>query len=141
MLLHEIATTPAVTCRPAHTIADVAREMRENEVGCVVITDEAGRVTGIVTDRDLVVRAMANELPVDTAVTEVMSHEVVKLHEEADLEAACNTMAAWGTRRIPIVHADGTIAGLVSQDDVSRVLAESMDEAAVATRTPRLARR
>jgi CBS domain-containing protein len=140
MQLHEIATAPAVTCQPAHSIRDVAREMHENEVGCVVITDEAGHIAGIVTDRDLVVRAMARELPGDTPVADVMTHDVAQLSVDADLDAACKVMAAWGTRRVPIVRADGTVVGLVSHDDVSRALAESFDEAATAIRTPRPAR-
>ena len=141
MQLHEIATAPAVTCRASRTITDVAREMHENEVGCVVITDPSDHIAGIVTDRDLVVRAMARELPGSTPVAEVMTHDVVQLHADADLEAACNMMAAWGTRRIPLVRADGVVLGVVSHDDVSRALAESIEEAAIATRTPRLARR
>jgi CBS domain-containing protein len=141
MQLHEIATTPAVTCRPTQTITEVAREMHENEVGCVVVIDDAGRVAGIVTDRDLVVRAMARELSSDTPVAAVMTHDVVQLHADDDLDAACNVMAAWATRRIPLVRPDGTVVGVVTHDDVSRALAESIDEAAIATRTPRLARR
>jgi CBS domain-containing protein len=141
MRLHEIATTPAITCRPTRTIADVARQMHENEVGCVVITDGTNHIAGIVTDRDLVVRAMARALPGDTPVADVMTHDVVQLHADADLEAACDVMAAWGTRRVPIVRADGTVEGLVSHDDVSRALAESFGEAAIATRTPHVAPR
>jgi signal-transduction protein with cAMP-binding, CBS, and nucleotidyltransferase domain len=136
MQLTEIATTPAVTCRSHRTITDVAREMHENEVGCVVITDQSDCVAGIVTDRDLVVRAMARGLPGDTPVSDVMTHDVVQLPADADLDAACNMMAAWATRRIPIVRADGRVLGVVSHDDVSRALAESIDEVAVATRTP-----
>jgi CBS domain-containing protein len=136
MQLHEIATMPAVTCRPTRTVTEVAREMREREVGCVVVTDESDHIVGIVTDRDLVVRAMARERPGDTPVADVMTHEVVQLHDDADLGDACNTMATWGTRRVPIVRADGAVVGLVSHDDVSRSLAESIEEAAIATRTP-----
>ena len=136
MQLHEIATMPAVTCPPTRPITDVAREMHEREVGCVVVTDDSNHIVGIVTDRDLVVRAMAREKPGETPIAAVMTHDVVQLHDDADLGAACNTMAAWGTRRVPIVRADGTVVGLVSHDDVSRALAESIDEAAAATRTP-----
>src|SRR4051812_21809795 len=112
MQLHEIATMPAVTCRPTRTITDVAREMHENEVGCVIVTDEADHIAGIVTDRDLVVRALAKEQPGTTPVAQVMTHDVVHLHEDADLDAALNVMAAWGTRRVPIVRPDGVVVGL-----------------------------
>jgi signal-transduction protein with cAMP-binding, CBS, and nucleotidyltransferase domain len=137
MKLDQLATAPAVTCPPTRTITDVAREMRENEVGCVVVTDDGGHIIGIVTDRDLVVRAMAREQPGTTPVSDVMTHDVVQLSADADLGAACNVMAAWGTRRVPVVRADGTIQGLISHDDVTRALADAVDEVAASIRTRR----
>jgi len=130
MRIHQIATAPPVTCAPDQSISAVARIMREQDVGAVVVTDADGRLRGIVTDRDLVVRGLARGLSTDAAVEHVMTHDVVHVEASAELDAGLNHMQAWGVRRLPVVDADGTLRGIVTLDDLLLVLEQEEELAA-----------
>jgi signal-transduction protein with cAMP-binding, CBS, and nucleotidyltransferase domain len=135
MLVRDVATAPAVLCQADATIAQVAREMREQDVGSVIVVDEHARLAGVVTDRDLVVRGLGAGRPPETKVTEVMTHDVVALHDDADVLAATGQMASWACRRVPVIDADGTVRGMLTADDVALVLSALMDNLAQAVRT------
>jgi signal-transduction protein with cAMP-binding, CBS, and nucleotidyltransferase domain len=135
MLVEDVATAPAVLCKMDATIARVAREMREQDVGSVVVVDDHNRLCGVVTDRDLVVRALASGRPAEAKVADVMTHDVVALHGDADLLAATRQMASWACRRVPVVDADGTVRGMLTADDLALVLSELIDNLSRAVRT------
>jgi CBS domain-containing protein len=137
MRLEELASRPAVTCTRTATIADVAREMKEQEVGSVVVVDADGRPIGICTDRDLVVRALAAEWPPSTPIHRAMTHEVATMSLDTDVLQAGEVMGTWAYRRIPIVSDDGRVRGMVSLDDITVVLANETDRLAGVVRTER----
>jgi len=135
MLVRDLASAPAVVCHAHATIAEVAREMREQDVGSVIVVDEHDHLAGVVTDRDLVVRGLAAGRPPDTKITEVMTHEVVSLRDDADVLVATGQMASWACRRIPVIDADGTARGMLTVDDVTLVLSALVDNLSRAVRT------
>ena len=84
------------------SIADVAATMARQGVGCVVIV-EHGRLLGIVTDRDLVVRGVARALPLDSRIDAVMSMDVIAIDRDADIRSAIASFGHHAVRRMPVV--------------------------------------
>lgn len=124
--------TPAVTCGPEMTLMSVAALMESRNVGSVVVLDALGRVVGIVTDRDIALRGMGQERQPSTPVSEVMTHDVVLLREDADLFDAARQMAAAECRRLPVVALDGSLKGVVTLDDLMVLFAHQTDSLASA---------
>jgi signal-transduction protein with cAMP-binding, CBS, and nucleotidyltransferase domain len=135
--IKDLITRPAVTCGRNAPLPDIARAMHENNVGSVIVVDNDNRPIGIVTDRDIVVRAIARGLPITTTADTVMSRSVAMVHWDSDIDAAMHQMSLWACRRVPVVNDDGQVAGVVTLDDLSVVLADAAD---AVTRAERLAR-
>jgi CBS domain-containing protein len=112
----EAARKAPVTAGAETTIREVARLMDRQAVGAVVITAR-GRAVGIVTDRDLAVRAVARGAPADTRVDSVMSTEPVTLGATADVREALGIFESHTFRRLPLVDG-GAVAGLLTVDDL-----------------------
>lgn len=110
------------------TAFDVACRMRDYRVGCVVVTRGA-RPIGIVTDRDLAIRVVAEGRdPKATPVSDVVTYEATTLSREAGVETAVRLMRERGVRRLPIVTDDGRIVGIVTADDLTVLLAQQLAE-------------
>jgi CBS domain-containing protein len=98
-------------------ITEAAAFMDLLAVGALVVVEPDGRPVGIVTDRDLVVRAMANRLSPDARVDMVMSTDLVTLAPEADLREAFRVFDEHAIRRLPLV-ADDRLVGMLTVDDL-----------------------
>ena len=122
MKIEEITIRPPVTAPPATTIADAAHLMARHAVGSLIIT-EGDQLVGIITDRDLVVRALARYLPLDTRVDSIMSMNVIALDAGADVRDAMRAFSLHAVRRLPIVD-HGKVTGLLALDDVVVVLSK-----------------
>lgn len=105
-----------VAIGPEITLREAARAMDEHAVGALVVVDDE-RPTGIVTDRDLVVRALARGLPDDARVDSVMSTDVVTLDAEADLRDAFRIFDTHPLRRLALID-DGKLVGVITADDL-----------------------
>lgn len=106
------------------TIAEAARVMDEAAVGSVIVSD-GERPVGVVTDRDLVVRALARGIPPDGRIDSVMSGGVVCIDADADLHDALLTFAKFPFRRLPVV--DGALlVGMITVDDLLVDLASDL---------------
>jgi CBS domain-containing protein len=126
MLVKE-ACTPDVVCCGAQTNAlDAARLMRHHHVGDVVVVDnedEERTPIGIVTDRDLAVKVVAGGLdPATTAVTTLMRSPVVIAQESEDCAQVIERMRMHGVRRVPVVDGQGIVVGIVTLDDLLRMI-------------------
>jgi CBS domain-containing protein len=101
------------------TIAYAAGVMAEASLGFLPICDGDRKVLGVVTDRDIVVRAMAKGLdPTKTLAATIMTAPAITCLADADLQMAEDLMAEEGKARVVLIHADGTLAGIVSIGDV-----------------------
>jgi CBS domain-containing protein len=101
-------------------LLNVARMMRDQRIGDVLVTDRDGTLCGIVTDRDIVVRADAAAKPLDkTPVGDICSQEVIKLSPEESLDDAVRIMREHAVRRVPVVR-DGQVVGIVTIGDLAR---------------------
>ncbi len=118
----------AVTIEGDRTIRDAARLMEQSAVGALVVTDGEATV-GVVTDRDLVRRAVALEVPSDARVDSVMSSPVVTIDADADLHTAYAAFASHGIRRL-VVQRRGSTVGVVTVDDLLIDLANDLNQLA-----------
>jgi CBS domain-containing protein len=116
--LREIMTYDPVTVDHETSLAEAARLMRDRDIGDVVVTSN-GAIVGIVTDRDIVVRAIAAEVDaVTTTVASVCNPEVHTLQAEDSVARAVELMREHGVRRIPIVDG-GELVGIVALGDLA----------------------
>ncbi len=107
---------PPATIPADASIADAARLMDGQVVGALVVMD-GDRPAGVVTDRDLVVRALARDVPANARVDAVMSPGVIALAADADLRDALPILRSHAIRRLPVVE-DGKIVGMLTTDDL-----------------------
>jgi len=120
----EVMTTNPVYCLPGDRVAKVAQLMKSTDIGSVpIVEDEQSRkLVGIVTDRDLAVKMVAEGRDVTTAHAEdVMTRGVVTCCVEDDLEKALDAMSRNQLRRIPVVSENMKLVGIISQADVARM--------------------
>ena len=120
MTVLELCSSPAVTAKRDDTVLDAARKLRDRHVGDLVIIDTDNRPVGILTDRDIVVSAVAqsSERLDSLLVGDVMSTNVITVGRLETAENALKKMAAHGIRRLPIVDSAGRVEGIVTLDDL-----------------------
>jgi CBS domain-containing protein len=119
MLVRDVMTPGAETIAPGETLRDAARRMREKGVGALVVAEE-GRVVGILTDRDIVVRSTAEGIPpAGASVRSAMTPQVIDCRDDDELEGAASRMARGAVRRVVVLDASGGVAGVLSVDDVA----------------------
>lgn len=113
---------PVITAELDDTVLTAARRMRDHKVGCIVVVRD-GRPMGILTDRDLVLRVMAERLdPGEVSISSVVTYEAATLGREDGFETAVRMMKKHGVRRLPIVDGDGRVTGIVTADDLIGLL-------------------
>ncbi len=119
-----------LSVKPDSTIRFVAGLMKEKNIGCVVITDDHKPV-GIVTDRDIALRGSGLcESPDSALIESIMSREIVSVTKDTGIFEAIQTMKSAGVRRMPIVDAAGRLVGLLTVDDLIRLLSREMADIA-----------
>jgi CBS domain-containing protein len=128
MDIAELASKPVVYCLPTNPIAQVARMMKEHDIGCVVVVDLEQRPVGVVTDRDLVVRGIGAERAGDDPIDDVMTHEPVTIAGRRDAIDAATHMAERECRRLPVVDDAGKLIGIVTLDDLLVRAGHTIDE-------------
>lgn len=129
MLVNECCNHDIVFCDADTVVQEVAALMRHHHVGSVIVTDKdrPEAPAGIVTDRDIVVEAVAPELDVNTFTAgDIMSSPVVTVRADADLDETLHLMRTHKIRRVVVVDAAGAMAGIVSADDVIDHLAREL---------------
>lgn len=117
----DVMTKNPICCLPSDLAAKAARLMKSENIGSVpVIESEQSRnLVGIVTDRDLALKIIAEGRPATTTVDEVMTREVVTCHSNDSLQKALDAMSEHQLRRIPVVDDDYKIVGIIAQADVA----------------------
>lgn len=119
MYVGEFCSRSVDTIKVQETVQDAARRMNDRNVGALVVVDESHHPIGILTDRDISIRAVAVGLdPFTTRVEEVMSRHVVVVDETTTLVEALNAMRAGPFRRLPVVNAGGDLSGILTLDDL-----------------------
>lgn len=121
--------TPApATCRPADSLGQVLATMWSRDVGCLPVVDEAGRVLGLVTDRDAAIAACTRGQRMDHInVQSVMSTTVVTCAPTDAQESVLALMRTHQLRRVPVVVDDGRLVGIVTLNDLARAIGTAAD--------------
>ena len=120
MKVKDAMTSNVVLARPDHTLRDAARLMARCDTGVLPVS-ENDRLVGMITDRDIVVRAVAEGKPIDTPVREVMSSEVLYCFEDECLEHVAQNMGEQQVRRLPVLDREKRLVGIVSLGDLATI--------------------
>jgi CBS domain-containing protein len=116
--IRDVMTPDPVTCDAEDTVLDAARAMKDHAIGDVIIVD-GGRICGVITDRDLVVRVMADgHDAAKTPLREVCTRQVATLEPDDDADRAVRLMSERAIRRIPIVERNNLV-GVLSIGDLA----------------------
>jgi CBS domain-containing protein len=126
MRAQDIMTSNPACCSPESTVADAARMMRDTDCGCIPVVDpKTQRTVGVVTDRDLAIRAVAEGLAPDTPISRVMTRDVAAAQLDTGIDEIRHLMGERQIRRIPVVDADFMCVGIVAQADVARAVSSA----------------
>lgn len=127
MSLERFCRKEVATIRSRDTVVNAAREMKEKHVGVIVVVDGSGQPVGMLTDRDIACRVVAEARDPDKATVEsVMSRDLVTVGRDQTIDAVAFSLRKHGVRRLPIVEADGRLAGLVAFDDLVVLLSAEL---------------
>lgn len=126
--ISEVMTSEVQVVQPDDTLRDAAAIMAEEDVGALPVCD-GSRLQGMITDRDIAVRAVANGRDAHTPVREVMSEDVIWCSEDDDTQEVLGRMGERQIRRIPVVDANRNLVGIVSLGDLAIEDEENVDEA------------
>lgn len=121
-LARDVMTTDPVCCTPETTLDEVAKLMVRKNCGEIPVIDRSDHPVGVVTDRDIVCRVVAEgKNPMAHTAAECMTQPVVTVRASASLEDVLTTMEKHQIRRVPVVDEHGCCAGIIAQADVARV--------------------
>ena len=119
---NEVMTKNPIYCLPNDAVARAAQLMKNENIGPIPVieNEQTKRLVGIVTDRDLALKVVADGRdPKSTKVEEVMTRKVVTCRPEDDLQTALDAMSEHRLRRIPVVDDDNKLVGIIAQADVA----------------------
>jgi CBS domain-containing protein len=119
MKVAELMTRDVVLVAPTDTICDAAKKMAECDAGALPV-GEGDRLIGVITDRDIAIRAVAENKRPDTPVREVMTQQVLYCFEDESVEHVAENMGEQQIRRLPVMDRDKRLVGIVSIADLSR---------------------
>lgn len=136
MKIGECCNREVVVADKGMGVLEAAKLMRKYHVGDLVVVEkrngtDTNRPVGILTDRDLVVEVLAQEVPPDeVSAADVMSLDLATVEEDQGVWETLERMRDLGVRRMPVVDHNGALVGLVTLDDLLELLTESMDNVA-----------
>lgn len=115
----DVMTRDVQLAHPGQPIREAAQLMARADVGSLPVSDN-DRLVGMVTDRDLALRAVGKGLGADTPVGEVMTGDIKYCHDHEDVASVAKNMAELGIRRLPVVDADKRLVGIVSLSNIAQ---------------------
>ncbi len=129
MKVRECMTKDVILANPTQTIADAARMMAECDAGILPV-GENDRLVGMITDRDIAIRAIAKDRGPDTPVREVMSKDqVLYCFEDDDVSDCAKNMGEQQIRRLPVLNREKRLVGIISLGDISKDAARKVGQA------------
>ena|SRR5690625_1641356 len=122
MRVSEVMTRGCDTVRINETLQNAAERMREKDIGALFVNDEKAQVAGIITDRDIAVRAVATAADASDMVGAYMSRDVITCYENDDIDAAVKIMEDQQIRRLLVCNDKDEPVGMLAQADIARAL-------------------
>jgi CBS domain-containing protein len=127
MLVKDIMSSPVVSLAENEASNKVAALMDKNDLGCVIVTNKAGDSLGIITERDLVKRVLANNLlPDSVKAKEIMTTPLVTIEPDATITEAARRMNRLNIRRLGVIY-KGNLVGIISSKDILGVMPELIE--------------
>jgi CBS domain-containing protein len=127
MLVKDVMSSPVVTIDEDATINRAAELMDKDDLGCIIVTDKEGKPLGILTERDLVVRVLAKNVPPDTIkAKDTMTSPLITIEPDATINEAARRMSRLNIRRLGVVY-KGQLVGVLSSKDVLGVMPELVE--------------
>jgi CBS domain-containing protein len=127
MLVKDVMSSPVVTIKEDEPVNKVAQLMNKHDIGCVIVAAEDEKPIGVITERDLAERVVANDArPSKVIAREIMSAPLVTIGPEGTITEAARRMSLQGVRRLVVMHR-GELAGIVSSKDILAVTPELME--------------
>jgi CBS domain-containing protein len=127
MLCRDVMKTEVARSRETLSVRECAQMMRDNKIGFLPVVDAGEQVVGVVTDRDLALRVLAEDLPGATPVDRIMTRDVRICRPDDDIETAEWKMASTRKSRLVVADDQGRCIGVISLSDVAQ--ADSRDRA------------
>ncbi len=122
MKVSEIMSSHVETCTPQHSLAAAAKLMEQCDCGAIPVVESQGsnKLVGIITDRDITIRAVAHGRdPATLHVLDCMSGDLSSVSPETDIEQCLNLMEQKQVRRMPVIDDQGRICGIIAQADIA----------------------
>jgi CBS domain-containing protein len=136
MKVREAMTSGVCLASPDWSIREAARMMADQDIGALPVGED-DRLVGMVTDRDMAVRALANGMGPETKIRDVMSKEVMYCFEDDDLEDVSHNMGDIKVRRLPVLNRDKRLVGIIAISDLAgREVAKDLGEAIAGISAP-----
>ena len=127
MLVKDVMSSPVVTADENAPINEVAKLMRKHDIGCIIVSDKNGRPVGIITERDIVERLVAEDIkPSEIKAKEIMSAPLVTIDSEKTISDAARKMSRRNIRRLAVMY-KGELAGIISSKDILAVTPELIE--------------
>jgi CBS domain-containing protein len=127
MLVKDVMSSPVITADEEELSNVVAATMDKNDLGCVIVTNKAGKPIGIITERDLVIRVIAkNQKPDSVKAKEIMTTPLVTIEPDATISEAARRMNRLDIRRLGVFY-KGALVGIVSSKDLLGVMPELIE--------------
>ncbi|MGE5525394.1 MAG: CBS domain-containing protein [Rhodospirillaceae bacterium] len=128
MVVRDLMTTDPVCCDPDTGLQDVARMMLDNDCGAIPVCEE-GKPVGIVSDRDIAVRAVAEgQNPLEMTAAQIMSSPVETVTADTSLDDLFDLMEDKQIRRVVVVDEEGAVCGIVAQADIAEYAGDEVAE-------------
>ncbi len=119
MKVKDLMVRDLITADPSETISQVAHKMREQKVGCIPIVND-GRLSGLITDRDIATKGVAEGLnPLTTRIESIMIREPHRINSDLEAEDAARCFSEYRVRRLPVVEDGGRLVGMLSVADLA----------------------
>jgi len=127
MLVRDVMSSPVVAMDENSSSNLAAAAMDQNDLGCVVVTNKAGKSIGIITERDLVIRVLAKNLKPDTVkAREIMTTPLVTIEPDATISEAARRMSRLDIRRLGVIY-KGSLVGIITSKDLIGVMPELIE--------------
>ena len=121
----DVMTSNPACCTPNMTIDQVARLMAHNDCGEIPVVDATDQPVGVITDRDIVCRVVAEgKNPMGYLAGDFMTHPVVTVRVDAPIDTVVSTMEQHQIRRVPVVNEQGSLVGIIAQADLAQHTSE-----------------
>ncbi len=119
MKIRDIMTREVDVLRPEDPVSEAARHMRDRDIGSIPVAED-DRLIGMLTDRDIVIRCIADGAGGDTPIRQAMTDKIRYCYDDQDVDEVCANMSSEAIRRLPVVDRDKRLVGIVSLGDISK---------------------